>query len=213
MKRVFLFLVAMLFFLPNLLKAEMVIKVTDFEKGFSDWKVKEFKGKANFSVVTHPKKSIILESKNSSFSLAKELKFDLSKYPFLNFDWQVITLPERGDVRDKDLDDQAAQIYVIIPSFPEMVNFKAIGYIWDSNAPPGYYDSKKNRNIKYVVLKSGPKGLGEWFHEKVNVHEDFKRLWQMDIQGRKIVVSISIDSDDTKSSAKSAFGEIYFSER
>lgn len=213
MKRIVLILVALLFFLPNLLKAEMVIKVTDFERGFSDWKVKEFKGKAQFKVTTASKKSLLLESNGTSFSLAKELRFDLSKYPFLNFDWQVITLPERGDVREKDLDDQAAQIYVIIPSFPEMVNFKAIGYIWDSNAPAGYYDSKKSRNIKYVVLKSGPSGRGEWFHEKVNVHEDFKRLWQIDIQGRKIVVSISIDSDDTKSSAKSAFGEIYFSER
>lgn len=206
-------LVFMLISLNSPVRAENVIKVTDFEKGFSGWKVKVFKGKADYAVKTEPKKALYLTSNASSFSLAKELRFDLSSYPFLNFEWKVITLPAEGDVRNKKTDDQAAQIYVIIPSFPEMINYKAIGYIWDSNAPLGTYDSKKLSNIKYVVLKSGKKGLEEWFSEKVNVYEDFKRLWNLDIRDRKIVFTVSIDSDDTKSSAQSAFGEIYFSKK
>lgn len=205
--------VFLLIFLNSPVRAENVIKVTDFEKGFSDWKVKVFKGKADYTVKTEFKKALYLTSNSSSFSLGKELRFDLSSYPFLNFEWKVISLPAKGDVRNKKTDDQAAQIYVIIPSFPEMINYKAIGYIWDSNAPLGTYDSRKLSNIKYVVLKSGKKELGEWFSEKVNVYEDFKRLWNLDIRDRKIVVTVSIDSDDTESSAQSAFGEIYFSKK
>ncbi len=189
------------------------IKVTDYEKGFSDWKVKEFKGKATFTVKGDTKKQLYLTSNQSSFSLAKELNFDLSAYPFLNFEWKVLNIPEKGDVRNKNTDDQAAQIYVIIPSFPEMINFKAIGYIWDSNAPQGVYESKKSSNIRYRVLKTGKSGAGECHYEKVNVYEDFKKLWNMDIKKRKIVVSICIDSDDTKSSAQSAFGDIFFSQK
>lgn len=200
-------------FLFDTVHAEMVIKVADFEKGFSHWKVKEFKGKAVYTVKSELKKSLILTSNGTSFSLARELKFDLSSYPFLNFEWKVIAIPEKGDVRNKKTDDQAAQIYVIIPSFPEMINYKAIGYIWDSNAPLGVYDSKKTSNIKFIVLKSGKRGLDTWFSEKVNVYEDFKKLWKMDIRNKKIVVSVSIDSDDTESNAESAFGEIYFSQK
>jgi len=194
-------------------KADNVILVTNYEKGFSDWKVKEFKGKANYEVRKTPQKEILLKSNKTSFSLAKELYFKLSEYPFLNFSWSVLKMPEKGDVRNKKTDDQAAQLYVIIPSFPEMINFKAIGYIWDSNAPQGVYDSKKSSNIKYVVLKSGKTELGKWHTEKVNVYQDFKRLWKMEIDKKKIVVSLSIDSDDTQSEAESAFGEIFFSQK
>lgn len=204
---------AILVFFNNAVNAEMVIRVTDFEKGMSEWKVKEFKGKAVYTIKSESKKSLVLNSSSSSFSLARELRFDLSVYPFLNFEWKVMAIPEKGDVRNKKTDDQAGQIYVIIPAFPEMINYKAIGYIWDSNAPVGVYDSKKTSNIKYVVLKSGKNGVGEWFAEKVNVYEDFKRLWKMDIRNKKIVVSVSIDSDDTESTAQSAFGEIYFSQK
>lgn len=209
----FYFTLVIFFLFCTFLYAENIIKVTDYDKGFLDWKVKAFSKKATFTVEKKEKKSIHLESKENSYSVAKELYFNLAQYPYLNFEWKVTLLPEKGDLRNKNTDDQAAQIYVIIPSFPEMVNFKAIGYVWDSNAPTGVYQSKKSSNIKYVVLKSGKGGIGKWYTEKVNVYEDFKKLWNMDVKNKKVVVSIGIDSDDTKSAAESYFGEIYFSQR
>ncbi len=210
---VYVILILILLTTANSLSAENVIMVTDYNKGFSDWKVKEFKGKAVYEVKKLPEREIVLKSNKTSFSLAKELVFNLSEYPYLNFSWKVSVLPENGDVRNEKTDDQAAQIYVILPSFPEMINFKAIGYIWDSKAPEGIYQSKKSSNIKYVVLKTGKADAGRWHSEKVNVYQDFKRLWNIDVKKRKVVVSLSIDSDDTKSSSKSAFGEIFFSQK
>ena len=197
----------------TLLNAEIdKIEVLNFEEGLKSWKIKEFKGQANYVVKLTPKKMITLISNNNSFGLSKELKIDLQKTPNLIFEWMVEKLPSNGDVRRKDLDDQAAQIYVIVPFFPEMINYKAIGYVWDSNAPPGVYQSKKFKNIKYVVLKSGSDNIKKWYTEKVNVFEDFKKIWNLSLSGQqKIVLSINIDSDDTKSSAQSSFGNIYFS--
>lgn len=188
------------------------IEVTNFDEGFKNWKIREFSGKAKYSIRLTPKKMITLISNNNSFGLAKELKLDLQKTPYLNFEWMVEKIPPNGDVRYKELDDQAAQIYVIIPFFPESINYKAIGYVWDAKAPSGIYQSKKFKNIKYVVLKTGNGELNKWFSEKVNVYEDFKKLWNLNLAGeKKIVLSINIDSDDTKTSAKSSFGDIYFS--
>lgn len=176
-----------------------------------EWKIKEFKGKANFKIVEEPKKLIKLVSENSSYNLVKDFYIDISQFSYLNFEWMVELLPEGGDVRFKNKDDQSAQIYVIVPSFPEMVNFKGIGYIWDAQAPKGVYNSTKTGNIKYVVLRSGSYELNRLIKEKVNVYEDFKKLWNMELKKRKIVIALGIDSDDTKSRAVSYFGDIYFS--
>ncbi len=187
------------------------IVVANYNEGFQNWRLREFKGTAQYKVVASPKSCITLISSQTSFSLSKELFFDLSKYPYLNFEWNVDKLPDNGDLRHKELDDQAAQIYVILPSFPELVNYKAIGYVWDTNAPPGIYQSKKFKNIKYVVIRSGSQELNQWHFEKRNVYEDFKKIWGITPKKQKVVVTISIDSDDTKSSSKASFGDIYFS--
>ncbi|MCX7991739.1 MAG: DUF3047 domain-containing protein [Proteobacteria bacterium] len=176
-----------------------------------EWKIKEFKGKANYKLVDSPKKLIKLVSEESSFNLVRDFILDISEYRFLNFEWMVEVLPEGGDARFKNKDDQPAQLYVIAPSFPEMINYKAIGYIWDSKCPPGDYQSPKISNIKYVVLKSGGNDINKLIKEKVNVYEDFKRLWGIELKKRKIVIALGIDSDDTKSKAVSYFGDIYFS--
>lgn len=187
------------------------IYITNYDEGFINWKIREFKGNANYVIKTSPKKSIVLISEGTSFSLSKDIFLDLSKFQYLNFEWKVEKLPKDGDLRKKELDDQAAQIYVILPSFPEFVNYKALGYVWDTSAPPGVYQSKKFKNIKYIVLKTGLSEISKWHTEKINVYEDFKKIWNITPSKQKIVVTISIDSDDTKSSAKSSFGDIYFS--
>jgi hypothetical protein len=193
--------------------ANDVIYVADYSISLSDWKLKEFTGKASFQVKGAPRKMVTLISSQSSFALAKELRMTLSTYPFINFEWNIEKLPDGGDVRNKNTDDQGGQVYVIISSFPEMINYKAIGYIWDSAAPAGKYQSTKSGNVKYVVLRSGKDGLGQWHHEKRNVYQDFKELWGIDLnEERKVIVSINIDSDDTKSSATASYGNIFFTQ-
>lgn len=199
------------FIFTSIITANDKVYVTNFDEGFQNWKLREFKGHAQYQVKLTPKKMITLISNNNSFGLAKEIKLDIHKTPYLNFEWMIEKLPQNGDVRYKELDDQAAQVYIILPSFPESINYKAIGYVWDSNAPPGVYQSKKFKNIKYVVLKTGLEEINKWHTEKINVVEDFKKIWNLNItHQQKIVLSINIDSDDTKSSAKSSFGNIYF---
>lgn len=205
-------IVIFLFSLSNALWAKNVLYVTNYEEGFKNWKIREFKGKADYFVKISPKNVITLKSEKTSFSLSRELVVDLKKFPFLNFEWLVEKLPSKGDLRDKLLDDQAAQIYVIIQSFPEFVNYKAIGYVWETTAPLGVYQSKKFKNIKYVVIRTGEDGLKKWHVEKRNIYEDFRKIWNMELGNEKLVITIGIDSDDTKSSALSSFGNIYFSE-
>ncbi|MFZ2961442.1 MAG: DUF3047 domain-containing protein [Candidatus Ozemobacteraceae bacterium] len=207
--------------------AQNEIFVTDYAKKLSDWKVKEFKGRADFLVKQSPQPMVTLATKGSNFLLAKEFRnFKMAEHPFLNFEWMVEKLPQGGDLRSRSTDDQAAGLYVTLPSFPEFINFKSIGYVWDTSAPPGNYDSKGVGNIKYVVLRSGSgigsgsvnvsmsgsgDDLGKWHSEKRNYVEDFKKLWGVNPGKRKVVISMAADSDNTKSSSTASFGKVYFS--
>jgi hypothetical protein len=52
----------------------------------------------------------------SGFGLEKEVSVDLKEYPYLNWTWTATRLPRGGDVRKSATDDQALQIYVVLPS-------------------------------------------------------------------------------------------------
>lgn len=176
------------------------------------WLVKDWKGKADINVVRASfGNAIHLWSAGSSSAVYRETDFDLREFPYINWRWKVTRLPAGGDVRRRAADDQAAQVYVIFPRFPEQVNSRLVGYIWDSSAPAGHaYRSTKSKNTRYVVLRSGPAGLGEWFQERRNVLEDYRTLFKEE-PPKAGSVSIMIDSDDTDSSAESFVGDIYFS--
>ncbi len=188
------------------------IQIDSYDKNFTDWKVKEFKGRATYEVKKIPRPMITLSTNGSNYMLVKALPdFDFLKYPILTFEWMVEKHPLPGDLRKRETDDQAAGLYVTLPSFPETVNFKSIGYVWENSAPPGIYPSLSSRNIKYLVLRSGPAGLGEWHKEQRNILEDFKQVWGVEIKNRqKLVISLAADSDGTRSSSRASFGRIGF---
>ena len=176
------------------------------------WKVQEWRGKADVGVVkTQFGNAIHMKSAGTSSAVYKDLPIDLKEFPNLNWRWKVTRVPKGADVRNKSTDDQAAQVYVVFLKWPVPVNSKLVGYIWDSSAPEGLMvRSPKTKNTRYVVVKSGATGLGDWFQEKRNVYEDYKALFNEEPPkaGR---VSIMIDSDDTKSAAESFVSDIYFS--
>jgi len=153
-----------------------------------------------------------LKSKIESSAIRRDIrgKVNLKETPILEWSWKAITLPKNGDCRKKGTDDQAAQLYIVWPRFPEAVRSQIIGYIWDSTAPAGsIVKSEKTSTVTYVVTRSGAADLGKWITERRNVLEDYKKIYgaQPDNPG---YISIAIDSDDTVSSAESVFGAILF---
>mgnify|MGYP003536025156 FL=1 len=176
------------------------------------WTVKEWRGKADIGVVkTQFGNAIHMKSAGTSSAVYKEVSFDLKEFPHLNWRWMVTKLPKGADVRRRSADDQAIQVYVVFPRWPEQVNSRLVGYIWDSSAPEGLtVRSAKSKNTRYVVLKSGAAGVGDWFQEKRNVYEDYRALFNEE-PPKAGSVTIMIDSDDTKSVAEAFVSDIYFS--
>jgi hypothetical protein len=169
--------------------------------------------KYDFTIVQDDgRKALHMKSANDGSTISKEVKgkVDLKATPVLEWSWKAVVLPKGGDSRKKATDDQAAQIFVVWPRFPEAVRSRIIGYVWDTTAPVGtIVRSEKTGTVTYVVLRSGTAELGKWVKESRNVAEDFRKIYGEEPEAPS-AVSVSIDSNDTSSVAESFMGPILF---
>jgi hypothetical protein len=157
------------------------------------------------------KKVLHLKSEGDSSAIAKETKVDAKAWPIIQWSWKAVKLPKGGDARKSATDDEAAQVYVAFPRFPSAVRSRIISYIWDTTAPVGsVFKSEKTGLVTYIVVRSGPADLGKWFTESRNVLEDYKKIYGEAPTEEVGGISLLIDSNDTRSSAESYFGEILF---
>ncbi len=153
-----------------------------------------------------------LEAKavNSGISIAKKLEYDLGAYPFLSWQWRVSELPKGGDERYKKTGDSAAGIYVIFPGRFRPDNIK---YVWSASLPIGTTtESPYNSKTKIVVLQNQCSPIGTWVSEKVNVYEDYKRLFGNEPEHVQAIGLMS-DSDNTESIAQADYKEISISKQ
>ena len=158
---------------------------------------------------------------NSSFGVRKEARIDVKKFPILCWRWKVNKLPRGGDVRKTSTDDQAIQVYVAFKEtgFPSVLNTPVIGYIWDNEAPKGWSGRSKQfggDKLRYIVLRNRTDQTGQWYTERRNLYQDYKKLFgeikSGEPQGLTTGLQIHINSQRTKSMADSLIGEIYFSD-
>ena len=153
-----------------------------------------------------------LRSKGETSTISRDLRgsVDLDETPILEWSWKVITLPSGGNACQKSTDDEAAQVYIAWLRAPESVRSRMIGYVWDSTAPVGTIcKSEKLGTVTYIVVRSGSDGLGKWIPERRNVVEDFRRIYG-ERPDKPNALALSIDSDDTRSSAESFIGPTVF---
>ncbi len=177
-----------------------------------EWKGQNWGSPAyDFAVVDNDgKRALHLKSRDDGSTIFKDVKVNLRETPVLEWSWKVVILPKDGNSCKKATDDQAAQIYVAWPRFPEALRSRIIGYVWDTTAPVGTIcKSEKSGTVTYVVVRSGPADLGKWFTESRNLREDFKKIYGEDADNPS-AVSIAVDSNDTKSESEALIGPIFF---
>jgi hypothetical protein len=156
-----------------------------------------------------------LKSQNEHSTIVKDItgKVRLKETPILEWTWKASVLPKGGDVRRKETTDIAAQLYIIWPRFPALLRSRIIGYVWDASTPVStVVKSQKTGTVTFLVLRSGTKDLGKWLTERRNVVEDYRDLFG-EFPENPTAITISIDSNDTQSTAESFIGPIIFREK
>jgi hypothetical protein len=63
-------------------------------------------------------------------------------------------------------------------------------YIWSATKPEGTLTEGGMFSGSEIVVQSGTKDVGQWFDERVNVYEDFKRIHQHEPAAKAWGISI-----------------------
>jgi Protein of unknown function (DUF3047) len=176
------------------------------------WRLREFAGRSDVELVRDDAVALRLRSQGASYVLYRDVVVDVQAHPWLSWSWKIVRLPPGGDVRMASADDQAAQLYVVFPRWPDpRGKSQVIGYVWDTTAPVGTRTiSSRVSNVKIIVVASGGGGLGAWQRFQRNLAADY-----VDLFGRQPPrvgkVAIMIDSNDTRSDAEALISEVRFS--
>jgi hypothetical protein len=167
----------------------------------------------NFVIVSDDNRPALrMKSANDASLISYEIKnkVNVKDTPIIEWSWKAVTLPKNGDACKKAVDDQAIQMYVVWPRFPEAVRSRIIGYVWDTTEPVGTVcKSEKTGTVTYFVIRSGTADLGKWMTERRNVCADYKKVYSEDCEA-PAGISVAIDSNDTGSTAESLVGAILF---
>jgi hypothetical protein len=214
---------------PAKLRGMDIVRVAGFDSSQMQegvpkgWLLDIKKGEPNISLEIGSQLYYLhLKSNESSYGIKNGTKVDIKEYPYLNWTWKVTKLPDGGDVRKSDTDDQAIQIYVAFTptGFPEALNTPVLGYIWDNEAPRGWTGRSSaigGGKLRYVVIRNKTDRLGQWYTEKRNIYEDYRKLLKdvecAETAGLTHGIEFYINTQNTRSSAESYIGDVYFSKR
>ena len=196
--------------------AEQNMYIGRFSQGtFANWKIKEFAGKTEYSIVndTASAKNWVLKAKsnNSASGLFVEKRIDLQKTPYLHWSWKTDKLYSNLDESKKQGDDYVARIYIIIDGGLFFWRTRALNYVWSSSFKQGQtWANPFTANATMFAIESGEKNLGQWLDYSRDLRKDLKKLI-----GKKVRyidgIAVMTDSDNAGQQATTYYGDIYFS--
>lgn len=112
----------------------------------------------------------------------KKIDWDPKAFPVLTWRWRLHKSATAGT-------EPIAAIYasldtdlMFIPVFTK--------YIWSASKPEGTVTEGGMFSGSEIVVQSGTKDVGQWFEERVNVYEDFKRIHQHEPAAKAWGISI-----------------------
>ena len=186
--------------------AQECVTVENFSKGKvgefpSDWKPRKDAGREVYSVQEMDGLRFLRAlAKGLGIQAAKQYEWDPKAYPMLAWSWRPIEFPAGSDERQSKTNDSAVSVYAVFPHTPWSV--KTIKYIWSAVAPEGTRLSSSAGLTQALVIRNGTDRKGGWTDERVNILEDYKKLFGEAETPKASGIAVLTDSDDTKSTAQ-----------
>jgi len=125
------------------------------------------KGRDAYKVQTEAGVSFLAVKDAGQRIKKKKIDWDPKAFPVLTWRWRLQkattdTEPIAAMYASLDTD------LMFIPVFTK--------YVWSATKPDGTFTEGGIFSGSEIVVQSGTKAVGEWFEERVNVYEDFKRI-------------------------------------
>lgn len=195
------------------------------ENELSGWEAKVFAGETQYKLekqrngtaseggLNTGKTVTVLKaiSNRSASGLVKKIRVDLENTPFLQWRWKVGKRIPVQNERDKEQDDYAARVYVIVDGGFFAWNTMALNYVWANGVEKGvqWNNAFAPKHSKMIALRSKGDAIEYWYSEKRDVQNDFKRSFGESVRYVDVVAIMS-DTDNSSSSAESYYGDIIF---
>ena len=178
------------------------------------WTERSFEGNTDYQLVTDAETNATVlqgHAKKQASILYREQSIDLLKTPVINWSWKVDRTFTDINEKAKNGDDFPARLYVVAQIGFLPWDTLAINYVWSSQLPVG--DSWSNPftdKARMVAVESGDANVGVWQTHSRNIAEDFKTLFNTDIEEID-GFAVMVDGDNSQQEAVAWFGEISFS--
>ena len=183
-----------------------------------------------FALVLDEGKTVLkVDSSNSAGSMAIPVALLGAPTTTLQWRWKVSRVLDKADMDDKLADDHSARLYVFFDVPLESLSLAdrtkirlarsiagvdvptaALCYVWDNKHRVGYTAwSPFTRQLRKVVLQSGPEAIGQWRLESRDVAADFRQAFGFEAPA-VTGVSVGNDTDNTEDRVTSWFGDVGF---
>ncbi len=171
----------------------------------SGWTYKGKPGtdKARFSIITENGVKVLkAESVNGTGSILFDIsKIDFKKYPVMRWKWKVDELPSGADGRSDEKDDQAIGIYVGAGRWTT----NSVAFRWETETPKKAEGEASYGlgmvSVKWHCVRNKEDKTGVWYVDECNIYEALDKRFKGKIPTRNVALSISCNSQYTKSRA------------
>ena len=165
---------------------------------------------------------------NARSGLFCTVDIDPKSTPWLRWQWRVDAVDTNATIEDDDAEDASARIVVAFDGdsstlplrdriFFEQVElftgnvlpYATLTYVWDGQLPVGrVLRYGRSGRIRYEVVESGTRRIGQWLGYERNVLDDYQRVFGETAPGRIIGIGVMTDSDDLKNHAEAWYADI-----
>lgn len=198
--------------------------------GWSVQPIPKVQRQTRFDVVTADGGSVLrARADNAAASLRYKLDVAPAAGRHLSWRWKTERVLDKADLTTKAGDDFSTRLYVFFDRKPaqmslsERIAYKlgrsrygdqipsaALCYVWDNRLPVGTIrDNAYTGFVKMIVATSGKAQQGQWVTLQRDVGADYRRAFGT-APPRITGIAVAVDTDNTRESTISYFGDIKF---
>ena len=203
-------------FACNETSSDKTVVIADFSKnGLLNWQTLEFSGRTEYKIsIVDNAVGLRAQSMNSASGIICKQRIDLLQTPLLKWRWRVDNALSGTNEKQRNGDDFAARLYVVVDGGLLFWKTKALNYVWSNRVHVGdlWQNPYAGSSTMMLAVRSNNSPLKTWFSETRDVYKDLERAFGYPIRCIDAVAIMS-DTDNTAGSSLTFYGNIYFTTR
>ena len=179
------------------------------------WSHKEFSGLTHYALVKDGIDTVLkAKSHNSASGLFLRRRVDLTQYPFIHWRWKISQRLSDREERQKQGDDFAARVYLVVSGGMFFWKTRAITYVWSNQMTKGseWPNAFAGTSAMMHSVRGKDDALNTWYSEKRNLLEDMRRMHGSGIRYIDVLALMS-DTDNAGGTVEAWYDDIYFSKQ